>query len=232
MAGLELLQSILHLLSTALLYPVIIALLILLGWVLIKAGEFISEYSLRNRDVKKTEARILDARRLLKAEKIDESVAILKNSCSNPLVASYANDLSLAVGIRGEPQYRYRESQVEKLLQDYELRALKKLEPTKIVAQIAPMLGLMGTLIPLGPGLVGLMEGNFELLARSLIIAFSTTVLGLLIGLMAYAITTIRRRWYFQDISDIEYITVLLFGKTVEKDDTGIGAGTGGRGTL
>lgn len=212
--GLELLQSILHLLSTALLYPVIITLLVLVVWVLIKSGEFISEYSLRNRDIKKMEAKILDVRQLLEAGKIDESAEILKNSCSCPLVASYARDLSLVIGISGQPSHR--DSQSEKILQDYELRALKKLEPTKLAAQVAPMLGLMGTLIPLGPGLIALIEGNFEILARSLIIAFSTTVLGLLVGATAYAITTVRRRWYFQDISDIEYITALLFGKSAK----------------
>lgn len=216
--GLELLQSILHLLSTALLYPVIIALLILVVWVLVKSGEFVSEYSLRNRDIKKMEAKILDVRQLLEAGKIDESAGILKNSCSSPLVASYARDLSLVIGISG--QFSHRDSRVEKILQDYELRAMKKLEPTKLAAQVAPMLGLMGTLIPLGPGLIALIEGNFEILARSLIIAFSTTVLGLLVGAIAYAITAVRRRWYFQDISDIEYITALLFGKTGKRSDT------------
>ncbi len=56
----------------------------------------------------------------------------------------------------------------------------------------------MGTLIPLGPGLTALGTGNLDILATALTVAFDTTVVGLLIGLFAYAIGRIRRRWYEQ----------------------------------
>ncbi len=213
MGSLGLLQAVLHLFSTALLYPVMLALLLLTGWTLVKLGEFISEYSLRNRDIKKTETGMLKVKQLMNAKKFAESAVVLKSSCSNLLVANYTSELASVIKSVSKEQYYV---QVEKKLQDYELRVLKKLEPTRIVAQIAPMLGLMGTLIPLGPGLVGLIEGNIAVLAQSLIIAFSTTVIGLIIGAVAYTITTIRRRWYAQDISDIEYISALLLDKSEE----------------
>lgn len=72
------------------------------------------------------------------------------------------------------------------------------------------MLGLMGTLIPLGPALMGLSSGNIQALATNLVIAFSTTVLGLLVGGVAYAVLVVRRRWYYQDFSDMEYIAGVL----------------------
>ena len=210
MGYLGILQSVLHLFSTALLYPVILSLLVLTGWVVVKLGEFISEYSLRNRDLRKIETGMTKARQLMNADQFAESAVILKDSCSNSLVARYTSELASIIENVSKEQYCV---QVEKMLQDYELRVLKKLERTRIVAQIAPMLGLMGTLIPLGPGLIGLIEGNIAILAQSLIIAFSTTVIGLVIGAIAYAITTVRRRWYAQDISDIEYISALLIDK-------------------
>ena len=56
----------------------------------------------------------------------------------------------------------------------------------------------MGTLIPLGPGLTALGNGNIDILATALTVAFDTTVVGLLIGLVAYSMGRVRRRWYEQ----------------------------------
>ena len=58
------------------------------------------------------------------------------------------------------------------------------------------MFGLMGTLIPLGPGLIALGQGDTMTLSDSLIIAFDTTVAGLITAAVCYVIAKIRRRWY------------------------------------
>ncbi|MFV0277886.1 MAG: MotA/TolQ/ExbB proton channel family protein [Parahaliea sp.] len=65
-----------------------------------------------------------------------------------------------------------------------------------LLARSGPILGLMGTLIPLGPGLSALGSGNIDILATALTVAFDTTVIGLLVGLVAYIIGRLRRRWY------------------------------------
>jgi len=83
----------------------------------------------------------------------------------------------------------------QKRFQDH---ATKRLEVTDLLTRSGPILGLMGTLIPLGPGLTALGTGNLDILATALTVAFDTTVVGLLIGLFAYAIGRIRRRWYEQ----------------------------------
>jgi biopolymer transport protein ExbB/TolQ len=85
--------------------------------------------------------------------------------------------------------------QTQKRFQDH---ASRRLETTDLLARSGPILGLMGTLIPLGPGLTALGTGNIDILATALTVAFDTTVVGLLIGLMAYAIGRLRRRWYEQ----------------------------------
>lgn len=78
----------------------------------------------------------------------------------------------------------------------FECYALKRLERVDLLARGGPILGLMGTLIPLGPGLMALGNGDVTVLATALTVAFDTTVLGLLIGLVAYVLSCIRRRWY------------------------------------
>ena len=99
-----------------------------------------------------------------------------------------------------------------KLLQEYEFYTIKRLERTRILVRVGPMLGLMGTLIPLSPALVGLASGDTTQLADNLVTAFSVTVLGLLIGGIAFVISIVRDRMYSQDISDMEYLLELLEG--------------------
>ena len=125
-------------------------------------------------------------------------------SGSNPLLRSFIGDLAKFLG---DDRFSIES---EKLLQDYEIRIAAELERLKILTRTAPMLGLMGTLIPLGPALMGLSAGNVEALASNLVIAFSTTVLGLFAGGIAYAIMLTKRRWYVQDLSDMEYVARMV----------------------
>jgi len=62
----------------------------------------------------------------------------------------------------------------------------------------------MGTLIPLGPGLLALGEGDTQTLADSLIIAFDTTVLGMTVASITYVVSKIRKRWYIKDIETLD----------------------------
>jgi len=79
-----------------------------------------------------------------------------------------------------------------------------RVKVTDLIAKVAPMLGLMGTLIPLGPGIVAIGEGDVQLLAESLLIAFDTTVLGLIIAAVALCISTVRKAWYAKYMSAFE----------------------------
>lgn len=74
--------------------------------------------------------------------------------------------------------------------------ARKRVERADLLARVGPMLGLMGTLIPLGPGLAALGRGDMAQLAAAVIVAFDTTVLGLAIGIVGLVLGRLRRRWY------------------------------------
>ncbi|RFA26837.1 flagellar motor protein MotA [Alkalilimnicola ehrlichii] len=80
----------------------------------------------------------------------------------------------------------------------------RRIERADLIARIGPMLGLMGTLIPLGPGLAALGRGELEVLAQALTVAFDTTVLGLLAGIVGFLLGRLRRRWYDQVLDALE----------------------------
>lgn len=73
-----------------------------------------------------------------------------------------------------------------------------------LVSRLAPMFGLAGTLIPLGPGLRALHAGNVGGLGEQLAVAFSTTVAGLAACALCYAVASTRSRWYEAELRDLE----------------------------
>jgi biopolymer transport protein ExbB/TolQ len=102
------------------------------------------------------------------------------------------------------------EHQLRKALADFDFDAQKRLERTRLLVRVGPALGLMGTLIPLSPALTGLANGNTHTLSQDLRIAFSVTVVGLLIGAVAFALSLYRDRMYGQDLSDLQYVAAVI----------------------
>lgn len=72
----------------------------------------------------------------------------------------------------------------------------RRIERADFITRLAPMLGLMGTLIPLGPGLAALGDGELRILTTAMTVAFDTTVIGLLVGMIGFVLGRLRRRWY------------------------------------
>ncbi|MEQ5800654.1 MotA/TolQ/ExbB proton channel family protein [Halomonas sp. H10-9-1] len=83
-------------------------------------------------------------------------------------------------------------------------RARRAIDRADLLARIGPMLGLMGTLIPLGPGLAALGNGQLDVLAQAVTVAFNTTVMGLLIGILGFLLGRLRRRWYDAAMAQLE----------------------------
>ncbi|GIX32034.1 MAG: hypothetical protein KatS3mg124_2506 [Porticoccaceae bacterium] len=80
----------------------------------------------------------------------------------------------------------------------------RRIERADLLARVGPMLGLMGTLIPLGPGLAALGRGELEVLAEAVTAAFDTTVMGLLVGIVGFVLGRLRRRWYDEVLDALE----------------------------
>jgi biopolymer transport protein ExbB/TolQ len=92
----------------------------------------------------------------------------------------------------------------EHALADYELAVQRRLDRTRILVRAGPAIGLMGTLIPLAPGLAALGRGDLPTLASDLRTAFAATVIGLLAGTVAFALTLTRTRMYSEDLTALE----------------------------
>ena len=82
--------------------------------------------------------------------------------------------------------------------------ARHRLERADLLARIPPMLGLMATIIPLGPGLAALGQGNPGELASAVTTAFDATVLGLVAGIGGLVVGKLRRRWYEELLENLE----------------------------
>ena len=82
--------------------------------------------------------------------------------------------------------------------------ARHRLERADLLARIPPMLGLMATIIPLGPGLAALGKGDPAQLASAVTVAFDATVLGLVAGIGGLVVGKLRRRWYEQTLEAME----------------------------
>lgn len=90
-------------------------------------------------------------------------------------------------------------------VRECEATAARRLEGLQVISRLGPVLGLVGTLIPLGPALLSLSTGDVETIAGNAV-AFANTIVGLTAGGVAFVLLLIRRRWYAEDLSDIEFL--------------------------
>jgi biopolymer transport protein ExbB/TolQ len=95
---------------------------------------------------------------------------------------------------------------LEKLVVDLENQMRRRVERLAILGRIGPILGLVGTLIPLQPALAGLARGDMQVVGANLLIGFTTTVIGLLVGGTCYAISVVVRNWYQQDVTEMHFL--------------------------
>ena len=96
------------------------------------------------------------------------------------------------------------------LLDEYECMVERELETPKMFTKMGPMLGLMGTLIPMGPALVGLSSGDIASMAYNMQLAFATTVIGLFAGGIGFVVKAVKQRWYRRDMGMLNYIADML----------------------
>ena len=199
-----LLKSFIYIISSSLLYPVLFLLVVLTCWILIYSGSFFAEWLERIR-LKK-----YPPERLPQVIRQGDDPGVFPQR-----INTYIKELRLLLNNKD----RSTEADIENFLQEKTLNLWKSLDRSRMVIRIGPSLGLLGTLIPMGTGLAALGQGDMTRLSSDLVIAFTTTVVGLAIGTVAYFFYTIKRRWVEEDIKNIELATEILAGKILEEKE-------------
>ena len=191
--------------ASALQVPVLILALLALAVVIYELGSYAVEVRGRQR---RRFARLSTgaqrARQALTAGDRDEAAKAVQGvACS----AAMADTLAFIVARARTPG---GDHELNKALADFDFASQRRLARTRLLVRAGPALGLMGTLIPLSPALTGLANGNTAALSQNLRIAFSVTVVGLLIGAVAFGLSLSRDRMYGQDLSDLEYVAAIV----------------------
>lgn len=199
-------DAIIYTVASALLYPVLFIEVLALLYTVFEFGRFTLEMAARafgpRRSLTALEHGAKETVALFEAGKHPEAASALASVARGWLAKRFAADLG-----DGSDLSRVR---MVKVLADLELVMTRRLERTRLFVRFGPILGLMGTLIPISPALVGLAKGDIQTLSSNLVIAFSTTVVGLMIGGLSFWMSAVRDRLYTQDVSDIEYVLDLV----------------------
>lgn len=205
--GSEILTSGLNMIAQSLQIPVIIFLVVFAFFAILTLGSLISEYTSRRKLTPDALEKLIYA--ISRAGSSDELMDIIKNSKLYEKQKVVLVKVLRAQSLTADT----RETLARKLIEFEETKLSKTIERTDIVTRIGPTLGLMGTLIPMGPGLAALGAGDVNTLASAIIVAFDTTVVGIGAGAVGYFVSKIRRRWYEEDLSNLDALVDALLDK-------------------
>lgn len=196
----EQVSNILFWISNGLLVPVIVGLLFFFAKSVVMLGGFVGQYIQRIKQDKQLRLRMdqLDQSTIHAfSGELDEQPDSLFTQTAKQLLSTD----SMAVANR--------------VLSEYEVTADAELGKYKVLVKFGPILGLMGTLIPMGPALAGLSTGDIASMAYNMQVAFATTVLGLFSGAVGFILLQVKQRWFTSDLIYLDYLSELSREKPV-----------------
>lgn len=199
-------NSILRAIVANLQTPVVIILLILMIATVVVAGTFVFEFFVEHRRLQADVPKLIETMNTTKV--CDMSDLVNRNELL-PRQKKVLKQLIQEQKIDSES----REIYAAQLLFEEEEHYQNYLRWPQMISKLSPMFGLLGTLVPLGPGLMALGEGNTALLSQSLLIAFDTTSAGVLIAAVALVIAQIRRQWYRNYAQVLESLMEVILDK-------------------
>ena len=199
--GGEFLTGSLDVISQSLTIPVLVILLIIVVISIITLGGVISEYTSRKK------VSVGTIRDLIYDINSAASVDALKSVIEGAEIPKSQKKVLLEIASSSSLDKNSREALARKLVEYEEEKIDKTLQKTDIITRVGPTLGLMGTLIPMGPGLAALGAGDVTTLADSLTLAFNTTIVGIGSGALCYVIGKIRSGWYDRYLSDLDALS-------------------------
>ena len=208
------LADILHDISQGLLIPTMVCIIALIAVSLFFLGQILVEFFSERRHYRQNMPNIINQFNDADYEEMETIVAqseLLRFQKAALFTASRN------MGLPEEHLFALAQIEINKAEKHYK----RRLAWTDTISKIAPLLGLMGTLIPLGPGIVSLGQGDTLALSQSLLVAFDATVCGLVCAIFALIVSKVRSGWYSEYIDTLES----LMSCVVEKAEAARKAG-------
>ena len=197
-----LLKTFIYLISASLLYPTLLLLSGASLWIIVYAGIFCTEW----------------VERLGLPQCAPEHLPEVIRNAEDPAMLPHRvrRFLTRLQNLRdSEP---LDQLPADNLFEQTTLGSVKGLDRLHMMVRIGPSLGLMGTLIPMGSGLAALGQGELSQLSSDLVIAFTTTVVGLAVGITAFFFYTVKRRWVEEDLKNMELAMEVLGARRQERN--------------
>lgn len=198
--GTETLSSFIHIVSESLLTPVMILLVVGLIVVILCIGGLINERISR----KAISSEELES--LVRDVSFSQSHSEIEKHIEESNLFDFQKNVLVKIANNHDIGSEARKALASELISAEETKLIKSTNKTDVLVRVGPILGLLGTLIPLGPGLAALGSGNIVTLAEALTVAFDTTVTGLVIGALAYLVSKFKKQWYESDLIVLETI--------------------------
>ena len=198
--GTETLSSFIHIVSESLLTPVMILIVVGLIVVILCIGGLINERISR----KAISSEELEG--LVRDVSFSQSHSEIEKHIEESNLFDFQKNVLVKIANNYDIGSEARKALASELISAEETKLIKSTNKTDVLVRVGPILGLLGTLIPLGPGLAALGSGDIVTLAEALTVAFDTTVTGLVIGALAYLVSKFKKQWYESDLIVLEPI--------------------------
>ncbi len=184
------LETLMYQVSGFFLTPVLLAIVALFIYTVFVLGDFISQWVIRKRN----------------AIRYLESIDGLKHKYnSNSGIPNVKTPK-----VKGYDLFNFASNQKSYTEDTLSVFALKNLETLRIVTRIAPMLGLVATMIPMGPALKSLANGNIQGISENLVVAFSAVIFGLIIASVTFWMAAVKKRWLADEMVHLMPLTSVM----------------------
>lgn len=192
---LGILENGLFALGQVLRFPVMTLLWVCVAAALVMAGSALADFLIRRR-----ERTGFDIERWLRAGTVTGCAEVRRAELPSPLRALLedveASRKAAELGHGG----------LEHLVLAHEERLRATLSGSRMLVKVGPSLGLIGTLIPMGTALAALASGNLEAMAGQMVVAFTTTIIGIACGTVAYVVMTVRQHWVTATVREQRFL--------------------------
>jgi biopolymer transport protein ExbB/TolQ len=192
----EYVSNLMFWISNGLLIPVIVGLLFFFCKAIFMLGGLFNLYLQRNKQEKSLQTCLNELNK--------NNISDVRTTLEKAPQTQFTKTALLLLDEQNSEVHRSRH------ISEFEIQADKMIGKSKVLVKFGPILGLMGTLIPMGPALVGLSTGDIDSMAYNMQVAFATTVLGLFTGAAGFLLTQIQQRWNTIDLINLDFISELI----------------------